>query len=205
MGTDHFLRSRRRIRRPSRGRGIVKFAIIVGLLPALWIGQQRIEATLREPQALLVLGGSIEREQYAAKFAQTHPNLMIWVSSGSNPEYAEWVFQQSDIESSRVRLDYRAVDTVTNFTTLVDDLKAEGITSVYLVTSDYHMRRAAIIGQVVLGSRGITFRPLEVPSEEPKPEALLRSLRDGLRAVIWVLTGYNGSTLGRALGKNQIP
>lgn len=205
MGTDYFLRGHKRARRPRRGRGIVKFAVIVSLLPALWVGQQRIKATLREPQALLVLGGSIEREQYAAEFAQTHPNLMVWVSSGSNPEYAEWVFQQSNIKSSRVRLDYRAVDTVTNFTTLVDDLKAEGITSVYLVTSDYHMRRAAIIGQVVLGSRGITFRSLEVPSEEPKPEALLRSLRDGVRAVMWVLTGYNGSTWGRALGRNQMP
>ena len=77
-----------------------------------------------------------------AKFALNYPELPIWVSSGSNPEFAEWVFSEAGIESDRVHLDYRAVDTVTNFTTLVDELKAQGIESVYLITSDDHMRRA---------------------------------------------------------------
>lgn len=184
-------------------RRIFGLCLIAGLLPFIWIGQQQGKASLKakDPEVMLVLGGAEEREHYAAKFAQSHPHLKIWVSGGSNPEYARGVFQQANIDPSRVRLDYQAVDTVTNFTTLVDDLKEEDIESVYLVTSDYHMRRAKIIGQIVLGSQGITFKPLTVPSQTKEPEALLRGMRDGARAVMWVLTGHTGSTWAQSLSK----
>jgi uncharacterized SAM-binding protein YcdF (DUF218 family) len=165
------------------------------LVPTLWIGQGQVKAHLREPEAILVLGGSTEREHFAADLAQQHPELEIWVSSGSNPEYAEWLFQEAAISRDRIHLDYQAVDTVTNFTTLVDDLEAAGIHSVYLVTSDYHMRRAVIIGHIVLGSRDISFKPVVVPSSDPEPEALLRGMRDGARALMWVFTGRTGSSL----------
>jgi uncharacterized SAM-binding protein YcdF (DUF218 family) len=36
-----------------------------------------------QPDAIFVLGGATERERFAAKFAQQHPDLPIWVSSGS--------------------------------------------------------------------------------------------------------------------------
>ncbi|MDE5105330.1 MAG: YdcF family protein, partial [Trichodesmium sp. St19_bin2] len=143
---------------------------LVGLLVTLWISYQQIAGTIKPPQALLVLGGAIEREAFAAEFARQHPNLDIWVSSGSNPEYAEWLFSQAGISQTRLHLDYDAVDTVTNFTTTVDKLKSQGITSVYLVTSDDHMRRAIVIGKIVLSSRGIAFKPLPVPSgRSPEP------------------------------------
>lgn len=149
------------------------------------------------PQALLVLGGAIEREEFAAKFASGHPELEIWVSGGSNIEYAEWIFAQAGIESDRVHLDYRAVDTVTNFTTLVDKLRSRGITSIYLVTSDDHMRRASIIGEIVLGSRGIGFKPLSVPSGR-EPEPIEKAIRDGARAFFWLATGHTGASLAKA-------
>lgn len=191
-----------RATQPQRRRGHRRFWLMMSLVPVLWLGQQQVKAYFQEPQAILVLGGSVEREEYAAHVAQHHPNLRVWVSSGSNPEYAEWVFQQAQIPQEQVRLDYRAVDTVTNFTTVVDDLKAQGVSCVYLVTSDYHMRRASIIGQIVLGSRGIVFKPLPVPSDDPEPEALIRSMRDGARAVLWVITGQTGSSLAHTLGKS---
>jgi uncharacterized SAM-binding protein YcdF (DUF218 family) len=168
----------------------------------LWLGQSHVKAKLREPEAILVLGGAIEREHFAAEFARRHPDLKVWVSSGTNPEYAQWVFQEADIDPDRVHLDYRAVDTVTNFTTLVDDLKQSGVESVYLVTSDYHMRRAKIIAQVVLGRHDITFQALPVPSDETVAEPLLRGLRDGARAMLWVFTGQTGSSLGERLSKS---
>lgn len=171
------------------------------LLPTAWLGYQRVSAQLRQPEVILVLGGATEREQFAASFAQQHPELEVWVSSGSNPEYAEWLFQEAHIARDRLHLDYRAVDTVTNFTTLVEDLEAANVRNLYLVTSDYHMRRAAIIGQIVLGSRNIAFRPLAVPSSDPHPENWARGLRDGARAVLWVLTGNTGSEFGQTVGR----
>ncbi|NJN85575.1 MAG: YdcF family protein [Leptolyngbyaceae cyanobacterium SL_7_1] len=155
-----------------------------------------IRGYVRPPQAVLVLGGATEREDFAALFAQEHPNLPIWVSSGSNPEYTEWVFAEAGIEPTRLRLDYQAVDTVTNFTTLVDEFEAQGINSLYVITSDYHMRRATVIGGIVLWSRGIDFRPIAVPSSR-EPESIDKVIRDGVRSIVWLVTGHTGSTLGQ--------
>ncbi len=188
----------RSLRRRWRGRLWGLTLLPLGLV-SIWWGQRHLKAQIRVPQAIVVLGGSSDREQYAARLAQEHPDLEVWVSSGSNPEYAEWVFQEAQIDPARVYLDYQAVDTVTNFTTLVDQLESHHIRHVYLVTSDYHMRRALIIGHIVLGSRDITFRPLLVPSSHPEPEPLLLGLRDGARALLWLVTGRTGSSLRGSL------
>ncbi|MEO0986145.1 MAG: YdcF family protein [Cyanobacteria bacterium J06639_14] len=172
------------------------------LVPFVWLGQGQVKAKLRAPQAILVLGGDAQREHFAADLARQNPDLEVWVSSGSNPEYAEWLFQEANIEAMRLHLDYRAVDTVTNFTTVVKDLKAKDIQSVYLVTSDYHMRRAAIIGQIVLGRYDIAFQTISVPSDSPHPEPLVRGIRDGARAVWWILTGQTGASLRQTLSKS---
>ena len=148
------------------------------------------------PDALLVLGGHEERERYAAKLAQEHPQIPIWISSGSPQEYAQRIFAKSGIKSDRLHFDYRASDTVTNFTTLVDELKAQDIDSVYLITSENHMQRAKIIGDIVFGSKGIEFQPISVPSNNP-PEPLEKSLRDGARSIFWLVTGHTGAILVR--------
>lgn len=173
------------------------FPVFVVVIPiAFWFGYKEIKTHLEPPKAVLVLGGSHEREKFAAQFALENPDLPIWVSGGSSEWYVRKVFAKAGIESSRLNLDYQAVDTVTNFTTLVDELKARGIDSIYLITSDYHMRRASVIGEIVLGSRGIVFKSVSVPSEKP-PEPVEKSVRDGARAILWVATGRTGSTLSR--------
>jgi uncharacterized SAM-binding protein YcdF (DUF218 family) len=167
---------------------------------AIVLSFHQIQHWLHRPQAILVLGGSPDREVFAAEFANEHPDLPIWVSSGSNPEYSEAVFADAGIEPSRIHLDYEAIDTVTNFTTLVDQFKAEGIDNIYLITSDYHMRRARVIGMIVLGSRGIDFRPIAISTDRP-PESIEKTIRDGARAVLWVITGQTGSEIGEFLSR----
>ncbi|MFQ3629780.1 MAG: YdcF family protein [Cyanobacteriota bacterium] len=185
-------------RRRQRQFGLTKLLGIALVLGLGYVALKEVRALLREPEAVLVLGGSTAREQFAAEFAQQHPHLPVWISSGSNPEYAEWVFKEAGIERDRLRLDYRAVDTLTNFTTLVDEFEAQGISSIYLITSDYHMRRAWVIGKIVLGSRGIEFKPVKVPSTQPA-EATGKVVRDAARAMLWVTTGRTGATLGKYL------
>lgn len=155
----------------------------------------RYQQQFLRPSVALVLGGAPEREQFAAQFAKTHPNVEIWVSSGSNPEYAQWVFDEAKVPTDQWHLDYKAVDTVTNFTTLVDELEARKIEDVYLITSDYHMRRASVIAQIVLGSRGIHFKPVAVPTQRQpeRPESMVREVRDGARSLLWLITGKTGS------------
>jgi uncharacterized SAM-binding protein YcdF (DUF218 family) len=159
---------------------IVATSLCVGFKPAHQITSS--------PEALLVLGGHEERERYAAQLAQQHPDLPIWISSGSPQAYAQKIFHNAGVESDRLHFDYRASDTVTNFTTLVDELKAQGIDSIYLITSENHMQRAKVIGDIVLRSRGINFQAISVPSKNP-PEPIEKTVRDGARAFFWLVTG----------------
>lgn len=157
-----------------------------------------------QPDAIFVLGGATERERFAAKFARQHPDLPIWVSSGSPKDYARRVFAKAGIDKSRVHLDYQAVDTVTNFTSLVDKFQAERFDSVYLITADYHMRRARVIGEIVFGSRGIKILPVSIPTGKPS-ETREKCLRDGARAILWVATGHTGATIAQRADIAQRP
>jgi uncharacterized SAM-binding protein YcdF (DUF218 family) len=185
-------------RQPQKRRKIPWAALLL-LMVFLWVGYRQLVTQFSQPQAILVLGGSPDREKFAAELALEHPKLPVWVSSGSPKEYSEWVFDSAGVESERIHLDYRAVDTLTNFTTLVDDLKAEGITSFYLVTSDYHMRRAQWIAEVIGSNRGVVFKTVPIPSDRPS-EPVIKAFRDSGRAMVWVVTGYTGA--GELRSKN---
>ncbi len=179
--------------KPKRKRLKLRWLIAAGLLGG-GLAYFQFRPAAKAPEAVLVLGGEPQREQFAATFAQRHPGMPIWVSGGSNPEYADWIFQQAGISKNLIHLDYDAVDTITNFTTIVDKLRSQGIDSIYLITSDYHMRRAQWIGQVILGSRGIHFESIAIPSSKP-PESIEKAAFDGARAVLWVITGNTGESL----------
>lgn len=161
------------------------------LLPIGWIGYREVENTWIQPQVIFVLGGEEEREIFGAKFAHTHPHLPVWISSGAPPNYAKRVFKKAGVSADNLHLDYQAIDTVTNFTTLVDQFKSKGITSVYLVTSDDHIQRARVIGEIVFGSRGIKVKPVTFVSGR-NSEPIQKTVRDGFRSLLWLTTGYAG-------------
>jgi uncharacterized SAM-binding protein YcdF (DUF218 family) len=173
------------------------------LAVSLWCVSKQVTSYFAQPEAIFVLGGAEERELFAARFAQQHPALPIWVSSGTPQEYAQQVFAKAGIDGSRVHLDYRARDTVTNFTSLVDQLESQGIDSVYLITSDDHMRRARVIGEIVFGSRGIILKPVAIPSGR-SPEPISKAIRDGVRSLLWVTTGHTGVTLKSGIQPKQL-
>jgi uncharacterized SAM-binding protein YcdF (DUF218 family) len=156
------------------------------------------------PQAILTLGGDDAREHYTAAFAQTHPNLNIWISTGMNPEDAIALFKGFDIDQNRLFLDRRAIDTVTNFTTLVGDFQSHHIHHLFLITSDYHMRRSKFVATIILGSQDIAFTPIAVPSVEP-PESGLRIARDVARAYLWVITRRTAASLHPSQRRELFP
>ena len=148
----------------------------------------------QEPQSILVLGGGNTREPVAAQIAAHQSTLDIWVSSGLLPPQANEIFLAEQISLDRVHLDYSATDTVTNFTTLVAKLQANDIRHIYLVTSDFHMPRSQAIAFWVLGSHGIAYTPVAVPSNQPL-EPRHKIFRDAARSWLWLLTGRTGSSL----------
>ncbi len=162
------------------------------LLPFCWLGYREIENTSIEPQVIFVLGGEVGREKFAAQFAQKHPHLPIWISGGAPQGYTKRVFTKAGVATKNLHLDYQATDTVSNFTTLVEQFESEGIHSVYLVTSDDHIQRARLIGEIVFGSRGIKVKPITFVSGRPA-EPIRKTVRDTIRALLWLGTGYSGS------------
>ena len=187
-------RPRRRPRPPRRRRrGPGRFTgVLLGLagLALLWLSRGWWWPAAPPPQMILVLGGDAEREQVAARIAH-RDGLPVVVSSGSNPEYAQWLFQEREgLPAGQVQLDYRAHDTLTNFTSLVDDLRRARIRHALLVTSSDHMDRALLVGRIVAGSRGIQLTPVAVPcGQRCRPEGRRKVWGDGARALVWLLSG----------------
>lgn len=167
------------------------------LLPTSWLVYRQVAGVFQQPEAILVLGGATYRESFAAEFAREHPDLPIWVSGGAPSKYTQGVFADAGVDLNRLHIDRSAADTVTNFTTLVDEFHAKGIDNIYVITSDYHMRRARVVGEIVLGSRGILLRPVPIPSEqaEPEHEPVIKTFRDAGRSVVWIVTGRTGASL----------
>lgn len=145
--------------------------------------------TNHQPQRILVLGGDADRERIGLRLAR-RMNLPLVVSGGTNPEYAQWLMQHEGLPEDRVRLDYRARDTLGNFTSLVDELQNRQVNHLLLVTSADHLARSMAVGQVVAGSRGIHITGVPVACE-PRcvSESSMKTLRDWIRAVAWVATG----------------
>ena len=145
--------------------------------------------TRQDPQRILVLGGDADRERIGLRLAR-QLELPLVVSGGTNPEYAQWLMEHEGLGQNEVRLDYRAQDTLGNFTSLVDELQGEEIEHVLLVTSEDHLPRALIVGGIVAGSRGIRLTGVPVScAERCRKESLGKRWGDGLRALAWVVTG----------------
>ena len=170
------------------------FPILCLATVGLWLGYKQLQSHFVQPEAIFVLGGHKDRESFAAQLALKHPDLPIWVSSGSPQHYVTQIFSNAGVSGNRLHLDYRAKDTVTNFTSLVKELKEQGIDSVYLITSDNHMNRARIIGEIVFGTQGIILKTLSVPSKDSS-EPVEKIIRDGGRSFLWLLTGKTGENL----------
>ncbi len=177
---------------------IALFAFLLILLAAIPIKLAIASHQSPKPQAILILGGGEAREKFTAQFAQNHPSLDIWVSSGVSCEKANQIFGAAGIPEERIHLDYRAVDTVTNFTSLVEDFEKLNIKHLYIITSEFHLPRASAIATIVLGSRGITFTPISVTSHLSK-ESFIHISRDVFRSILWMITGRTGASLNPRL------
>jgi uncharacterized SAM-binding protein YcdF (DUF218 family) len=176
----------------------VVFFLVLGSVIPLRLAISHYQAPF--PQAIFVLGGEQAREQFTAQFAQRHPRLPIWISSGIRPAKTREIFQVAKIPTTQLHIDCRAVDTVTNFTALVAEFKQRNVQHLYLITADFHMPRAKAIATLVLGSQGIAFTPVSASIPPPSsdyhsPESWLRTLRDSGRALLWMLTGRSGASL----------
>ena len=181
--------------------GLSLLVVLLGFIPV------RINIAFRQaptPQAIFVLGGDPSRMKFAGQFWQSRRDLDVWVSDyRRNLDFNRRIFQKEGVPDERLHFDFEATDTVTNFTTVVDDFVDTDLQHVYLITSDYHMRRSRVIATVVLGSRGVVITPVAVDSRRDEDESLVRVVRDFGRSVLWIATGRSGASLNPRLRKSH--
>lgn len=158
-------------------------------------------------QVLFILGGSLERELECATTCYSGNESIVLLSSGAAS--ANEIAAAAGIvvasttttmttNETIVWVDGRAIDTVTNFTCCVDDLGRMGYRSVAIATSSSHMSRAYLVGVLVLGGgAGIRCypRPCCRGGDDDVEESVWRTVRDVLRALLWLWTGFDGRTV----------
>ncbi|MEM8780953.1 MAG: YdcF family protein [Cyanobacteria bacterium P01_G01_bin.49] len=144
----------------------------------------------RKPvDGILVLGGSIRREIYAAKLARKSPELPIIISQGSKAPCIKLIFQQKKAPIDQVLLERCAQSTFDNFFFCVPLLNQKGIHKVKLITSEEHLPRAKWLSQIHLAARGIAVevdavKEIGVPGNEESP---VKTFLDVARSLIWTI------------------
>ena len=127
--------------------------------------RQSMQAEVDCAAVHLILGGPRSREYSAVRQLPPSARAVV-LSSGA---LSERDLRIAVNEKANAISDRRALDTVTNFSTIVGDLLDAGISSVSVYTDRAHWCRAAAVGQIILGARGIrcsTFAVEEASSSE---------------------------------------
>lgn len=168
----------------------LKYGLLVGC--GCWLAWAWLpwwQASQQHPSQIVILGGGIRREILAAQLAQSYPELPIIVSSGSSLPCLYRVFvAEKGIAWSRVKVDFRARDTLTNFTTLVPYLQFNQPRKVFMITSKGNLSRASVLAWLIWGSRGIATEPVLIEGEG-HDESWLKTFADSIRGVTWVVLG----------------
>jgi len=169
---------------------LLSLGLALGLSGGL-LYQSRIlhQRSLEPPTAIVVLGGGIQRETVAARLAQHYPHLPVIISSGSTIPCLYRVFvEENQVDWQRIKVDLRAEDTLTNFTSILPYLQAQHHKTVFLVTTSGHLTRSRMLAAIIWGSRGIAVRP-QVMEGIGHNESWVKLLFDLMRAIAWFLFG----------------
>ena len=152
----------------------------------------RLPANLEKPvDAILVLGGSIQREVEAAKIARRDSTLPIIISQGSGEPCSRIVFQQQQAPTEGVWLENCAQSTFGNFFFSSSILRRWDIHKVQLITSARHLPRAEWLAKIHLGAQGIAVEvnPIQEVGIPGNHESVVKTAFDVTRSLIWSLMG----------------
>ena len=152
----------------------------------------RLPANLEKPvDAILVLGGSIQREVEAAKLARQDFTLPIIISKGSGEPCSRMVFEQQRARTEGIWLENCAQSTFGNFFFSTSILRRWNIHKVQLITSARHLPRAGWLAKIHLGAQGIAVEvnPIQEAGIPGNHESAAKTTFDVIRSLIWSLIG----------------
>jgi uncharacterized SAM-binding protein YcdF (DUF218 family) len=167
--------------------------ILIIILGAM-LGSLLINVAIRLPlnaskpvNAILVLGGSIQREIYTAKLTKDYPDVPIIISHGSDDPCILSIFQAQNARLNNVWLEHCAHNTFDNFFFNIPTLRRWGAHKVKVVTSGSHLKRATWMGKILLGANGIAVE-VDSVKERGRPgnrESQLKTTLDLSRSILW--------------------
>jgi uncharacterized SAM-binding protein YcdF (DUF218 family) len=168
---------------------IIAIAILGAILASLLLNSAvRLPLNASKPvDAILVLGGSIRREIYAAQLTKEYPDVPILISHGSDDPCIVSLFQQRGARLERVWLEKCSESTFDNFFFSTPILRRWKVHKVKLITSGTHVQRAKWMGRILLGAQGMAVE-LGSVKEKGIPgnrESDLKTTLDIARSLIW--------------------
>ncbi len=188
-------RNRKRIKSGFFGSPVRRIISTAGLLLTVtvlgWLALNTITLQSRASgaiDAVLVLGGSIQREIYAAELAKQYPQTPILISQGSQDPCIWLIFQRAGAPMQQVLLEKCAQSTFGNFYFALPILHRWQVGKIKVITSPTHLPRAQWLAQILLGSHGI-WVDVELVREQGIPgnrESWFKTALDVTRSLIWV-------------------
>lgn len=141
------------------------------------------------PRVILHLGGNTARVYKTLSLALTFPQATIVVSSEADPVFMIDQFRQAGV-LDRVVFNFKAWDTLTNFTDTLRIVRDLGATQVFVVTEPFHMRRAMMLARVIYWLEGI--KPIAAPTStlSSHRDPIIRLVKDFFRVWVWKWTTY---------------
>lgn len=139
--------------------------------------------------AILVLGGSIRREIYAAQLARNNPQIPILISTGSLDPCISLIFSREGSPPENIWLERCANSTFDNFFYSVPILKKWRANKVKIITSPSHLPRAQWLAEIHLGVQGIATE-MDLVVEQGIPgnqETEFKTRLDVLRSIFWAI------------------
>lgn len=169
------------------GRGLLLMVMGWLIVSAIALTQSAMQPI----DGVLVLGGSIQREIYAAELSMRHPQLPVLISQGSDAPCIRKIFERDQSPVHRVWLEQCADSTFGNFYFGLPILQAWGVRHVQVVTSPTHLPRALWLARVMLSSHGIWVTPslVEETGVPGNQESWWKTSLDVSRGGLWAVAG----------------
>lgn len=172
------------------------FTIVLVRRLAVW-------ATYTPREGLFIPGGNWERIEAIPLVFKKGTTHSVFISEHKYAqEKALRYLEDHGVDPNKIYYNCHAIDTLTNFTTLVDEVRAQGITHIKVITSPEHMIRSLAIGTIVFGYYGIKVTGIATEGHS-LPESRWRTLRDVMRSAMWGVSGITLASFSPKLSEKQ--
>lgn len=138
---------------------------------------------------ILCLGGSEQRLVKGILLAIEDPTAKLVVSSfGIKRSVLTERLLKAGLKKEQFCIDYTALDTIGNFVDTLPIIQALAPKKIYIVTDDYHMKRAQAIADIVYSGLSYQLVNIECKTNTPQ-ESEFKVNIERIQAWIWKNTG----------------